>query len=145
MEIYTASTEKEIKECFPAFNELRPHLTKNEFISQVLRQMENHKYEIIYIKENDIVVSASGYRVAEYLAWGKIFYVDDLITVSSSRNSGHGGTLMKWLIEKAKELSCHEFHLDSGTHRHDAHRLYINKNLNISSFHFSNEIEKLNA
>lgn len=143
MKIYTVTTEDEIKECFPAFKELRPHLSQDEFISQVLRQMKNHCYEITYIKENDIVVAASGYRVAEYLAWGKIFYLDDLITVSTARHLGYGGTLMNWLIEKAKELSCHEFHLDSGTHRHDAHRLYIGKKLKISSFHFSNTIENL--
>jgi len=79
------------------------------------------------------------------LAWGKTLYVDDLITIKTSRNLGYGGKLMSYLIEKAKTLSCKEFHLDSGTHRHDAHLLYKKAKLNISSFHFSNETRNLNA
>jgi len=145
MEIYSANSEEEIKECYPAFKELRPHLSEQEFITQALRQMNNHNYKIVYIKANNEVVAASGYRVAEFLAWGKTLYVDDLITISSSRNSGYGGALIEWLIKKANELACQEFHLDSGPHRHDAHRFYLNTKLNISSFHFSNEVKKLKS
>jgi len=143
MKINTAKNENDVKECFPAFKELRPHLIENEYVSQVLRQMKNHDYEIVFIKENNVVVSAAGYRVAEYLAWGKTFYVDDLITISAARQSGYAEALMDWLINKAESLGCKEFHLDSGTQRNDAHRLYARKKLNISSLHFSNEIDKL--
>lgn len=143
MEIIAAKTKLDVTACFPAFKELRPHLIETEFISQVFRQMKNHNYEIVFIKEKGIVVSAAGYRVAEYLAWGMIFYVDDLITLSSARQSGYANVIMDWLIAKAKALGCKEFHLDSGTHRHDAHRLYARKKLNISSLHFSNEVDKL--
>jgi len=88
MNIQTANTKETIQRCFQAFKELRPHLTEDAFVAQVLRQMENHHYQMVYIEEESIVIAASGYRVAEYLAWGKTFYVDDIITISSHRHLG---------------------------------------------------------
>ncbi|MDD5214139.1 MAG: GNAT family N-acetyltransferase [Methylococcales bacterium] len=140
MTILTAQTETEIAACFSAFHELRPHLEKSQFVERVQRQMNNHGYVLVYIRAENQVVAAAGYRVAEFLAWGKTFYVDDLITISSARKCGHGGKLLDWLIEKANELSCNQFHLDSSVQRHDAHRLYLNRKLQISSHHFSKEL-----
>ena len=140
MNIQLAKSDAEIRACFRAFSELRPHLTEEAFISQVKRQMQNHGYALVYILDQDQVVAAAGYRVAEFLAWGKTLYLDDLITVTSARKRGYGGTLMDWLLLEAKNLGCSQFHLDSGTHRHDAHRLYIGRKLQISSHHFSKDV-----
>lgn len=137
MEICIAATEAEIKACFPAFYELRPHLSESNFVAQVQRQMKNHGYVLAYIINEGRVVAVAGYRIAEFLAWGRTFYVDDLITLNSARKQGYGGKLLDWLMEKAKELSCDQFHLDSGCQRHDAHRLYMSRKMQISSHHFS--------
>ncbi len=142
MDIRLAQTEVEIETCFPAIQELRPHLSETDFVTQVQRQMQNHGYVLIYIASQDQVVAVAGYRVAEFLAWGRIFYVDDLISRSAFRKRGFGGELLDWLLEKAKELSCDQFHLDSGVNRHDAHRLYSSRKLQISSHHFSKELGK---
>lgn len=137
MEIHHAQTEAEIRACFPVIHELRPHLEEAPFVAQVQRQQHNHGYQLVYGVEQRLVVAAAGFRVAEYLAWGKTFYLDDLITASSARQHGYGGQLLDWLLEKAVELDCRQFHLDSGMQRHDAHRLYLNKKLNITSHHFA--------
>ena len=142
MEIREAITEAEIEACFPAFHELRPHLSQDSFVAQVQRQMRNHGYVLVYAATQNHVVAAAGYRVAEFLAWGLTFYVDDLITPAKSRKLGYGGKLLDWLMEKANELSCDQFQLDSGVHRHDAHRLYLSRKLQISSHHFSKELRK---
>ena len=140
MDIRTATTEAEITACFPAMHELRPHLTEAAFVAQVQRQMQNHGYTLVYLIEEDQVVAAAGYRIAEYLAWGRMLYVDDLICRSAFRNRGYGGKLLDWLLEKARASGCTQFHLDSGVHRHDAHRLYLGRKLQISSHHFSKEL-----
>jgi GNAT superfamily N-acetyltransferase len=140
VDIRVASTEKDIKACFPAFRELRPHLSQKDFVSQVQRQMKDRDYVLVYIRVKDKVVAGAGYRVAEFLAWGKTFYVDDLVTLSTARKQGHGGALLDWLMKKAQQLSCDHFHLDSGVQRHDAHRLYLGRKLKISSHHFSKEL-----
>ena len=141
MNIQSAKTESAIRACFRAFLELRPHLTEDAFVSQVKRQIQNHSYALVYILDQGQVVAAAGYRVAEFLAWGVTFYVDDLITVSSARKNGYGGALLDWLLKEAKNLDCKQFHLDSGTHRHDAHRIYMSRKLHISSHHFSKDVE----
>lgn len=142
MDVQIALTESEIAACFPAMHELRPHLTEPDFVSRVQRQMRNHGYVLIYVASQNEIVAAAGYRVAEFLAWGRAFYVDDLICRSAFRERGYGGKLLDWLLEKARELSCDQFHLDSGVTRHDAHRLYLSRKLQISSHHFSRELGK---
>jgi GNAT superfamily N-acetyltransferase len=140
VDIRIAFTEAEIQACFPALYELRPYLLEKSFVEQIDRQMRNHGYVLVYIASQDQVVAAAGYRVVEYLAWGRTFYVDDLISRSAFRKQGYGGQLLDWLLEKARELSCDQFHLDSGVHRHDAHRLYLSRKLQITSHHLSREL-----
>ena len=143
MHIELAETEEAIKSCYQVIKELRPHLSENAFVAQVIRQIERYDYSLVYIRNSHDVVAAAGFRVAEYLAWGKTFYVDDLITLSSERNQGYASHLMNWLRDRAIELGCNEFHLDSGPQRHDAHRLYKNKQLDITSFHFSMQLKNI--
>jgi GNAT superfamily N-acetyltransferase len=140
MDIQIASTEAEIKRCFPAMHELRPHLLEGDFVAQVQRQMKNHGYVLVSLTAENQVAAAAGYRVAEFLAWGKTFYVDDLVTLNSARKHGYGGKLLDWLMDKAREISCDQFHLDSGVQRHDAHRLYLGRKLRIAAHHFSREL-----
>jgi GNAT superfamily N-acetyltransferase len=139
MNIVTAETEAQIRACYPAFSELRPHLSEQAFVAQVQRQIRNHNYRLVCAIHDDRIVAAAGFRVAEFLAWGKTFYLDDLIVPASVRRQGYGGRMLDWLLQEAINLECAQFHLDSGTHRHDAHRLYLSRKLRISSFHLSCE------
>ncbi|MHB1656211.1 MAG: GNAT family N-acetyltransferase [Burkholderiales bacterium] len=137
MNVCVALTETEIAACYPVMRELRPHLEETGFVSQVQRQMQNHGYTLAYIAASEQIVAAAGYRVIESLSWGRALYVDDLITLNSARKHGYGGRLLDWLMQTARDLSCAQFHLDSGMHRHDAHRLYLNHGLQINAHHFS--------
>jgi GNAT superfamily N-acetyltransferase len=136
MEILPATSEVEIAACYPAFKVLRPHLAEEEFVSRVQRQ-QLEGYRLIYAAESKCVVAAAGYRFLEFLAWGRVLYVDDLITLSDKRGAGYGGALMNWLIAHGREKKCDELHLDSGYQRQDAHRLYLNKGLQLGCHHFS--------
>lgn len=140
MDIRKATSPAEISSCFRVMQELRPHLSQDEFVAQVVRQMKHHGYSLVYIPQDGQVVAAAGYRVAEYLAWGKALYVDDLATHSTARKHGYGGKLLDWLLGQAQQLGCDQFHLDSGVHRHDAHRLYLGRKLQITSHHFARKL-----
>src|SRR5713226_7997606 len=87
-------------------------------------------------------LGAAGFRVLHYIAWGHALYCDDLTTRPKHRGHGHAGQLLDWMIEEARRLGCGEFHLDSGIgpDRTDAHRLYFNKRMRISSHHFSRPV-----
>lgn len=138
MSIKFAASTEEIQACFPAMRELRPHLDEAGFVTQVQRQMQNHGYSLVYLTNDQGKVAAvAGFRIAEFLAWGKTFYLDDFITCESDRKHGYGGTLLDWLIAHAQALGCQQFHLDSGVQRHEAHRLYLGRKMQITSHHFA--------
>lgn len=133
-----ATTDEALRACFPVIHELRPHLAEEAFLAQVRRQEAASGYRLIYLAaEGGDVVAVAGYRIAEFLAWGKALYVDDLATLSRARLQGHAGRLLDWLIAEARAQGCAELHLDSGVHRHDAHRLYLGRKLRITSHHFA--------
>lgn len=74
---------------------------------------------------------------------GHYLYVDDLSTLPDSRRRGHARALLDWLLTEAKRLGCDQLHLDSGVEltRADAHRLYLNAGLVISSHHFARYVD----
>lgn len=137
MQIRILESLDDIRRCFPVMRELRPHLVMDGFVQQVLRQRTLHGYVLAAIEAEGRVTAVAGCRVAEFLAWGKVLYVDDLVTGQAHRGQGYGGALMDWLIEQARTQGCAELHLDSGHQRFDAHRLYLNKKMKITSHHFA--------
>jgi hypothetical protein len=48
--------------------------------------------------------------------------------------------MLDWLEEEGKRRGCGQIQLDSGVHRHDAHRFYFREGMRISSYHFVKEI-----
>ena len=139
MELIWPKTDDQIHACYGAVKELRPHLTEESFFTQVKRQ-QAQGYQMVAVKIDEQVVSFAGFRLCEFLAWGKILYIDDLHTIPSARGKGAAGLLLDTLIEKAQQEQCDAVHLDSGHRRHDAHRLYLNKGFNIASHHFSHAL-----
>ncbi len=81
-------------------------------------------------------VAAAGFREGHNLAWGLFLYVDDLSTLPEARGRGHATALLRWIFDEAGRLGCDQVHLDSGTERHAAHRLYLGVGMHISSHHF---------
>lgn len=140
--IFIANSDEEILSCFPAFSVLRPHIRESEFLPQVRRQ-QAQSYQIVAAKDEDIVQSAAGFRFAEFLAWGKVLYIDDLATLPSGRSRGLAGALLDWLIGHAEQNGCRGVHLDTGYTRHSAHRLYLKKGLQLSSHHLALELGTL--
>ncbi|NOV29397.1 GNAT family N-acetyltransferase [Methylomonas sp. ZR1] len=135
-DIFIAATDAEIQACFPVFSELRPHLKQEQFLAQVRRQ-RLQSYQILAVRQQGAVKSVAGFRFAEFLAWGKILYIDDLATRSGETAQGFASALLDWLIAHAKAHDCRGVHLDSGHQRFTAHRLYLNKGFQLSSHHFS--------
>lgn len=126
----------QLQRAFEVFTHLRPHLNCDCFIQRVQLQREQG-YKIIFLEDDGAIVAAAGYRIASFLAWGKVLYIDDLVTHPDKKRRGHGGTLLDWLIAEAKKLECDAVHLDTGFTRHDAHRLYLNKGFRITSHHMN--------
>ncbi len=137
-QIRDASSAEQIRSCYPVMRQLRPHLTEEQaFVEQVQRQVMGG-YHLVYIQDLVGEVKAlAGFRFLEFLAWGKVLYIDDLVTESTTRKNGYGGKILKWVIDQAKKAKCDQVHLDSGPQRHDAHKLYLNHGFKIIGHHFA--------
>ncbi|HET7467083.1 MAG TPA: GNAT family N-acetyltransferase [Candidatus Dormibacteraeota bacterium] len=126
---------------YVAMLELRPKIGSSaDFVRAVNEKQRPQGYRLVasFADGDEQAAGVAGFRVLDYLAWGHALYCDDLSTRAMYRGRGHAGNLMDWMVEEARRLGCGEFHLDSGVgpDRQTAHRLYFNKKMRVSSFHF---------
>jgi GNAT superfamily N-acetyltransferase len=130
---------------FLAMKALRTHLADEaEFVRRVDEVQRPAGYRLIgaFDREEPAAAAVAGFREGNSLAWGHFMYVDDLATRPEFRRRGLGRGLLVWLAREAARLGCEQLHLDSGVglERADAHRLYLNSGLVISSHHFAREL-----
>jgi GNAT superfamily N-acetyltransferase len=130
---------------FRAMKALRTNLDDAEtFIRRVddVQRAEGYRLVGVFEERSAHAVSVAGFRIAHNLAWGHDVYVDDLSTLADARGRGHARRLLEWLVDEGRRAGCTELHLDSGVglHRADAHGIYLNAGLVISSHHFARRI-----
>lgn len=141
--IEMADSSDKIRLCFKVMRQLRPHFVEEEvFVQQVERQIRGG-YRLAFLKDEDEIKAVTGFRFMEFLAYGKLLYIDDLVTDGEGRKKGYASRLLKWLIEQAQGVGCDQVHLDSGPQRHDAHRLYLNTGFKIIGHHFSLDLKSM--
>jgi len=137
MQLKNLKTQDEILKAFDVFLELRPSIPDlKSFTEQVLEQRKEG-YEMIAVVENDEVLACVGFRIMTMFAWGKILYIDDLITKEKCRGKGYGKCLLEHAILIAKDNACHQVHLDTGYARHAAHRAYIKQGFEFHCHHLA--------
>ena len=129
-------SEEEIVSTYAAMRQLRTHLDEDEYLEKI-RRMRRSGYRLAASTEGGMVRCVAGFRIVEFLAYGKFLYVDDLVTAEDARSEGHGERVLDWLAGVAREEGCGSLQLDSGVQRHEAHRFYFRKGMRISSYHFS--------
>ncbi|MBL0162515.1 MAG: GNAT family N-acetyltransferase [Xanthomonadales bacterium] len=138
-QIFIAQSDAEITACFEAFKVLRPNISKDKFLPQVRRQQEQ-AYQIVALQRDREVKSAAGFRISEFLAWGKVLYIDDLTTLEGERGNGYASSVLDWLTAHAKQMQCASLHLDTGYARHAAHRVYLKKGFQLNCHHLELKI-----
>lgn len=141
MSVVLASTRKEFQRCYLLIAQLRPHLSEPEFLKRVETQTAEG-YKIAFVEHDGRPVCFAGFRIMHMLAWGRLLYVDDLVTDERERSKGFGQQLMAWLIQHAKERDCDELHLDSGVQRFGAHRFYLATGMDITCHHFAFKLKQ---
>ena len=120
------------------------HDDQAEFVRRVDEEQRPQGYRLVgAFDEAGRCLAVAGFRQLRNLAWGDVLYVDDLSTHPAGRRRGYGRALLEWCSEEARRLGCDALHLDSGVeaNRLDAHRLYLNTGMRITSFHFAKPVE----
>lgn len=141
LEIQIARLE-DIDLLLPTILELRPHLTRETFGEMFIKQ-QNEGYQIIFVGDDVMAFALAGFRSIHTFFSGKTLYIDDLVTHSSHKRNGYAGLLMDWIKNYARENQYDHLSLDSGFQRKDAHRLYLNKGLEVESLHFGRKVADL--
>ena len=124
--------------------ELRPGLGSAEALIRQIERQRATGYRLAgaFADGDEEAAAVAGFRLNEFLAWGRHLYVDDFVTAEAHRNRGLADRLYAWLEDEARRAGCTQLHLDSavGDHRQDAHRFYYRHGLRISAFHFQREL-----
>ena len=124
---------------YEAMLELRPNIgTVTEFVARVNDVQRPAGYRIVasFDDGEPIAAAAAGFHIGDALAWGHFLYVADLVTRESTRRGGHATGLLDWIRGEAERDGCDSLQLDSGSQRHDAHRLYLARGYRITGHHF---------
>ncbi|WP_444942392.1 GNAT family N-acetyltransferase [Microbulbifer sp. ZKSA004] len=136
MNISIAETDQDIVGCYEVLSQLRPHISKDDFLKRILSLTHNCGYKLARLDDNGIKAVA-GYRISDWLHTGKYLEIEDLITSAEKRSSGYGGKLFDWILEQAKVEGCNQVRLVSGIQREQAHKFYIEKGMVWEAKYFS--------
>lgn len=139
MKIKQAKEREDFLTCWEVVRELRPHLDEDRYLTLML-YMIDEGYTLIYIEENGKGVSFCGYRPVTMLHRGRSLYIDDLCTLPEARGKGYARALLNYVLREARKEDLQTIHLDSGYHRHDAHRTYLNFGFRMTSHHFAMDV-----
>ena len=140
MEVRSLSSDEEIRGTFPVMSQLRPHLSEEDYLATIRRMETEESYRLAAVFEGGRVRCVGGYGFMELLTYGKVLYVDDLVTDEAARSRDFGGRMICWLADEARSNGCKILHLDSGVQRHAAHRFYFREGMKISSYHFARDL-----
>lgn len=124
---------------------LRPAFAhdRDGFVEQVDRHQRPAGYRLFAAfvagqaaRDDQVAAAVVGFRTVASLSWGRAVYVDDLSTDPAHRGRGLASQLLRAVEAEAARLGCDAVHLDSGHHRHTAHRLYLGAGYEIRAHHF---------
>jgi len=136
MPITRPETDDEILATWSVMAQLRPHLSRDEYVPTVRGMMASDGYKLAALVDDGAVRAVAGYRFMHMLYCGKLLYVDDLVSDETARSRGYGKQMMDWLKTEAQGNGCSELQLISRVTREQAHRFYFRERLSIECFEF---------
>lgn len=141
IKVQIAETDEQILKCWDAIYALRPHLIEADFLPLIL-EIQASGYVLAYVESDGKAAAIIGYRYLHFLFNGKHIYIDDLSTLPVGRGRGYASALLDFVKNEAQKQGLKTITLDSGHHRYDAHRLYLNEGYKIMAHHFLHTLEE---
>jgi len=141
-QVKTIRTTIEIEQCWNVAFLLRPHLNKDKWGSMISEMMQNEKYCIAGIMDNDKFVAFAGYRIMTSLHSGNIIYIDDLCTLESYRGKGLGSQLLSHVKAIAVSADMDAVVLDTDFNNNTAQKLYLKNEFRLAALHLTCYVKK---
>jgi ribosomal protein S18 acetylase RimI-like enzyme len=135
-------TDFEIQQCWEVAFLLRPHLNKSNWSSMISEMMQNEKYNIAGVMDNDKFVAFAGYRIMTSLHSGNIIYIDDLCTLESYRGKGLASQLLSYVKAIAISNNKDAVVLDTNFNNNTAQKLYLKSGFQLAALHLSCDLRK---
>jgi GNAT superfamily N-acetyltransferase len=136
-EVRLAANEDDVRRCWPVFRELRANIPTEELFIERWKRQHDEGYRIVYVEHDGRVAAVGGYRVLHSMAWGRFIYLDDLAALSEQHGTGLGTAILEYVQGEARRLGCEGVHLDTGYHRHRAHKAYLRNGFELNCHHLS--------
>lgn len=118
--------QDELERCFSVMKELRPHLSKEEYLSIFQAAQHEGQYEILALEEDNKILALMGYRILTDFVRGRHLYIDDLVSSESVRSKGLGAELLKHAERIALEKNCKVLRLCTGIENQRGMNFYEN-------------------
>jgi ribosomal protein S18 acetylase RimI-like enzyme len=141
-EVKIIKTVFEIQQCWEVAFLLRPHLNKDNWSTMISEMMQNERYSIAGIMDNDKIVAFAGYRMMTSLHSGHIIYIDDLCTLESYRGKGLASQLLRHVEAIAISNNKDAVVLDTDFKNNTAQKLYLKNGFQLAALHLSCDLRK---
>ena len=135
MTIGIAIADEEIVACFPVMQQLRSHLDRTQFLP-IVRRQQTQGYQLVYLEDEGSIRAVAGFRRIDNLAFGRVLYIDDLVTDTRVRSKGYGSQLLTWLRARARADGCSSVQLNTGVQRKDTQRFYDREGMRLSAYRY---------
>lgn len=141
MTIEYAETDEQIAATWDVMRQLRPQLSRDEYVPRVRELMASDGYRLAALWVDGEVRAVAGFRFMDMLYCGRLLYLDDLVSDERARSRGYGRSLLEWLKEEGRREGCAELQLISRVTREQAHRFYFREGFGIECFHFRTRLQ----
>lgn len=121
--VHELTTDDEFREAFPVLNQLRDHLSMDEYLD-LLPEMQAEGYRLFAYFEDGDIVGVVGWTKHHNFYSGPHVFVYDLVTDEDRRGEGIGTALLEDVHDRARQADCEYVSLESGLWRERAHEFY---------------------
>lgn len=136
MQIEEIDGDVKLEQSFEIMKQLRTELDRDDYRRR-FPELRRSGYRLFGLSDGGELSGLAGYRIVEGgYGWKRYLYVEELVVRPDRRSNGHGAALLEFLKEVARRESCHHIRLDSGVHRHAAHRFYLRNRFDVTHHHF---------
>lgn len=140
IQIKIVKTEREIDQCWDVASLLRPHLKRENWVRMVTEMMQNERYFIAGIYQDDRFAAFAGCRFMTSLHTGNIIYIDDLCTLDAYRGKGFASKLIRYVKEIAKMNQLDALVLDTDFTNSSAQKVYLKSGFQLAALHLTADL-----